>query len=445
MLTTLAIAEEANFIPVFEGLPPTLEIGRSGFERSFPLSDFFGFERVDDEVVRFVAEYDDGVSMQTRNLDMMLFSERTPVTRANFLYYVAEDEYVDSFIHRTVRNFVIQGGGYRLGEGANGLQAFNVETAAPIVNEFGVSNTLGTVSMAKLGGDPDSATSQWFVSTAENSGNLDFQNGGFTVFGRVTKDSFPNALLFNGTNPDALNEFVPENFGGAFSAVPIHKTWVNPVSITKFVMFRSVGLVPLPAGQATTGGAMTFSVKENPGAAVFSATVDSGALILSALDPLGNGGVVRVEGVDEVGNPVVGSLEVILRDDDFGFWRSVNYTGEDLLDDEVSGPNADFAGRGVSNLQVFAQGLEKVKGAPLVVSEIFENSVRLQFFEKANTIGTVVEVEVSSSLEADDWEVVTGTEIDRSGSGVPGVKKVTLDVPREGERRFLRLRFRLMD
>ena len=39
--------------------------------------------------------------------------------------------------------------------------------------------------MAKVSGDPNSATSEWFISVANNS-FLDADNGGFTVFGRVT-------------------------------------------------------------------------------------------------------------------------------------------------------------------------------------------------------------------------------------------------------------------
>ncbi len=109
-----------------------------------------------------------------------------PVTTENFLQYVEDGFYDGTIFHRVVPDFVVQGGGFLPGNVAQeGVRD-------PIVNEFSPSrsNVRGTVAMAKLGGDPDSATSQFFFNLDDNSGppsNLDTQNGGFTVFANVVE------------------------------------------------------------------------------------------------------------------------------------------------------------------------------------------------------------------------------------------------------------------
>ncbi len=69
--------------------------------------------------------------------------------------------------------------------------AVHVREFAPIQNEFTSDrrfrNVTGTIAMAKKGDDPNSATSEWFLNLADNSANLDAQNGGFTVFGRIVE------------------------------------------------------------------------------------------------------------------------------------------------------------------------------------------------------------------------------------------------------------------
>lgn len=117
-----------------------------------------------------------------------LFESHTPITTANFLTYINNGSYTNGVFHRSVSGFVVQGGGQRVVD--NGTEKFlvAVTTLPPIKNEFKISNTRGTVAMAKLPDIPDSATSQWFVNLADNSANLDIQNGGFTVFGRVIFD-----------------------------------------------------------------------------------------------------------------------------------------------------------------------------------------------------------------------------------------------------------------
>ncbi len=145
-------------------------------------------------LVRVEVQQDTVVS----NVDLRLFEDETPLTVANFLNYVNDGDYVDSFIHRTVDNFVIQGGGFTfdpaVGDGTFSYDSVNdvyngglqeVPTDPSVQNEFNRSNIRGTIAMAKLSGDPDSATSHWFINLFDNSAILDGQNGGFTVFGEV--------------------------------------------------------------------------------------------------------------------------------------------------------------------------------------------------------------------------------------------------------------------
>lgn len=120
------------------------------------------------------------VTIQTSlgGIDVELFDTSTPLTVANFLNYVNSGAYGSSIIHRSVPGFIIQGGGFKTTTAA-------IPANAPVANEFKASNLRGTIAMAKLGGDPNSATNQWFINLADNSANLDAQNGGFTVFGQV--------------------------------------------------------------------------------------------------------------------------------------------------------------------------------------------------------------------------------------------------------------------
>ena len=116
-------------------------------------------------------------------IDISLYNSAAPLTVANFLSYVNSGAYSQSFIHRSVPKFIIQGGGYFI----KGTTPYQIATNAPVINEYSASrsNLRGTIAMAKLGNDPNSATSQWFFNLADNSANLDNQNGGFTVFGKV--------------------------------------------------------------------------------------------------------------------------------------------------------------------------------------------------------------------------------------------------------------------
>jgi cyclophilin family peptidyl-prolyl cis-trans isomerase len=146
------------------------------------------------------------------NIEIELFDNDAPRTVANFLSYVNKGAYNNTFIHRSVPGFVIQGGGYTFTDAAG---VGNVSRDPAIVNEFSRSrsNVRGTIAMAKIGGDPNSATSEWFINLADNSTVLDNDNGGYTVFGRVKAESM--AVV------DAIAALRLVNAGGAFAELPV--------------------------------------------------------------------------------------------------------------------------------------------------------------------------------------------------------------------------------
>lgn len=116
-----------------------------------------------------------------------LFETDTPGTIDNFLNYVNDGDYINSFFHRSVPGFVIQGGGFTTTSTTftNTGQFSSVPTDPPIVNEPGISNTRGTIAMAKTS-NPDSATSQFFVNLNNNTAlDSPSNSGGFTAFGRI--------------------------------------------------------------------------------------------------------------------------------------------------------------------------------------------------------------------------------------------------------------------
>ena len=119
------------------------------------------------------------------DIEVNLFDESTPETVENFLSYVNDGSYINSIIHRSIPGFIIQGGGNTF-EGE--LPLTNIASKPSVINEPVWSNQRGTIAMAKLGGNPNSASNQWFFNLSDNSANLDNQNGGFTAFGQVTDE-----------------------------------------------------------------------------------------------------------------------------------------------------------------------------------------------------------------------------------------------------------------
>ncbi|MFL6709199.1 MAG: peptidylprolyl isomerase [Massilia sp.] len=123
------------------------------------------------------------VSLKTSmgEIVLELDAEKAPKTVANFMQYVKSGFYKGTVFHRVIDGFMIQGGGMD-------AKLVTKKTNKPIQNEAnnGLQNVPYSIAMARTG-DPNSATSQFFINVAENQA-LDYpgRDGfGYTVFGKV--------------------------------------------------------------------------------------------------------------------------------------------------------------------------------------------------------------------------------------------------------------------
>lgn len=131
-----------------------------------------------------------------------LFPEYAPVTVSNFINLTEDGFYDGLTFHRIIENFMMQGGD-PAGNGSGGSDEM-------IIGEFSANNIdnplrheRGVVSMARLGNDFDSASSQFFIVVAD-SFFLDSLYAAFgnVIYGMDTVDAIleaSNALDSNGT------------------------------------------------------------------------------------------------------------------------------------------------------------------------------------------------------------------------------------------------------
>ncbi len=219
-------------------------------------------------------------------IEINLYNNATPATVSNFLAYVNSGAFTDSIVHRSVPGFIMQGGGFITDINA---QIGSISTNPAVANEPVYSNVQGTIAMAKLANNPNSATSQWFINLANNASNLDEQNGGFTVFGEVTAGM---SVI------DAIAALPRYDFGNAFTDLPLqnysatdftnnvavdntHLIIVTAVNVIDTTVDSAAGLNPTPTTRNTIppgngggggGGGGSFALLSLLGLFGFSAT-----------------------------------------------------------------------------------------------------------------------------------------------------------------------------
>ena len=116
------------------------------------------------------------------NVVFELQPNAAPYTIVNFLAYVNTGFYKNTIFHRVEPGLVVQAGGFSAGL----LQKAPFYGPISLESNNGLNNVRGTLGMARQG-NPNSATSQFYVNLVNNSGlNFeDFNTPGYTVFGKV--------------------------------------------------------------------------------------------------------------------------------------------------------------------------------------------------------------------------------------------------------------------
>ena len=148
-----------------------------------------------------------------------LNNELAPISTANFVDYASEGFYDGTIFHRVIPTFMIQGGGFT-------ENMTKKKTKKGIENEWtnGLSNLKGTIAMARLGGQADSGTSQFFINVADNAFLDQPRDGsGYAVFGRVVK----------GMDVVEKIRLVPTGNKRGMGDVPIEPVVIKKVTVLK--------------------------------------------------------------------------------------------------------------------------------------------------------------------------------------------------------------------
>lgn len=271
----------------------------------------------DTSVINLSEHFDDTevegsvVSVQTPSGTFYVetFDEVTPESVSNFLQLVEGDNYDNMVFHRLASGFVLQGGGFRFP--ADASQISTVENNGFVVNEFnnwfnpslgGLEagtplNVRGTLAYAKQAGNPNSATSQWFVNLGDNSANLDSQNGGFTVFARVLYDGLDVV--------DDLTTSTVVNAGGVFDNLPVID-WQEGDTVERENLLQTT---------STIVDELSYSVSITSGSNFIDAAIVDGVLTVTGTEAANSDSgyaTIVVDATDVAGNVVQESFRVAI-------------------------------------------------------------------------------------------------------------------------------------
>ncbi len=411
-----AASLSANVGPELAQPFPALALTADLAAASLSLADHLRDPDVPGSAVRVAVR----IGSTQNTLDLALFDAQTPLTVANFLAYVDSGRFQNNFFHRSVPGFIIQNGGYRF-VAANTFDI--VPTFPSVLNEPGISNLRGTIAMAKIGGQPNSATSGWFINLADNSANLDSQNGGFTVFGRVLgtgmsiADQIAALPIYNVTGPD---------WNLPWSELPLS---TNMLTQSSFIETSATRIAPL-----------SHQVTVDAPALVTATVTASGALHLVRASDQSGSTTVRLLSTDLEGATLETSFTITLETPTpLTVWRAAQFGPNAATD--LAADSADPDGDDQPNLLEYAIGASPTAAGPSPVAPGRAGDSLTFTYPRIADPALTYTVEVADS-PGGPWTTLGAPGNPSTGAAnLPGPVTITDPEPlTDHPRRFLRLR-----
>ena len=209
-------------------------------------------------------------------IEIELFERRAPITTANFMALAESGFYDGTLFHRVINDFVIQGGCPNTRGNRNQLDWWDdgsggSEETIPLESHPELTHVDGAVGMARELGDPDSASSQFYIcdgpqpgldDTEENNRNRtlrEIDDRGYAVFGvtvsgmEVVRDI---ALVWTTTDLSIDTVDPLPAIRAHYHDHPIYDVLLKRVTIIRFDAGGDDNGITL--GQAAATGALIF-------------------------------------------------------------------------------------------------------------------------------------------------------------------------------------------
>lgn len=236
-----------------------------GGAASIDLQSHFAMDGVTTPLVRFDTVFGE--------FDVELLEQFAPNHVTNFLRYTDGELFDNTIIHRTASftsnaPAITQGGAFQATLGLPPITSFgNIDL------EYELPNTRGTIAAARTN-DINSASSQWFFNTEDNSTTLGpDNNSGFTAYGRVLGNGMEVVDVIASINRFNLD-------GGVFSEIPLRFFSGGGATVENLVVVNSVRRIDIYPTGGDVGSALTFTATSSD-QTVVTATINGSTLQLT--------------------------------------------------------------------------------------------------------------------------------------------------------------------